>query len=293
MQWFWQGGFAPLDVGPLATASWLWTRVTNLFSQTMHYRLAVGWVVLTAIGVGSLSSRRRLTELAVVAGPLVLAVGAALLHQYPFTSGRVQLFLVPAVLLLSVEGATQLGVLLARIDARAAAAPLLALSAVGIHALVRTDVPPEIVRHPVRPFLQYAHAHWQSGDRIVVRYDDVQPLMFYAPRLGIDARDLEVGPCAGDPAFGAVLRNQMTQARRIWVAAADEESAAFRTALTQAGIATPVIVVGDRNPYGLLIDVERVPDAMRASLFQAVEPAPAPQSKWTCYGVFATGQARR
>lgn len=291
MQWFWGAGFPSAGIGPLDLARWIWHQLRSFFGQTLHYRASSVCVLLWVIGFFSLA-RRRADAAFLLASPLLLVATAGALHLYPFTPGRVGLFLVPPVLLLVAEGAERTGRLFRRAGALAAAFPLLLLAATAVYGAVRRDVPPDIDRPAVRPFLDVVHSSWQPGDRLFVHYMEAQQYLYYAPRFGFRAEDVVIGACSrgvGRP----YLRDAATLAgsSRAWVAMShrrDIEVDLLRSFLDAIGVRQwPATEDLDRG-YGYRYDLAASRGAgTRADTFPLPDALDHAQPfRWSCYGVF-------
>lgn len=134
--------------------------------------------VLCAIVGGLTLLRRMAAHFWMLVLPFPLLLGASALHVYPILQ-RTELFLIPAVLLLIVEGVYQLvrwvpiraqvvvGLLLA---AGIAAGPV---SSAGEH-LVKPRTHEEI-----RSVLEFVRDHWRPGDTLYVHYGAEYGLLYY------------------------------------------------------------------------------------------------------------------
>jgi hypothetical protein len=110
MNVFWAFAFPPWPPATWRDALWPVRRVLFLFLNPLDYSEPFGprvspWpaVVLFSVGVASLWRRNRLT-LAIATLPLLFGLAAAYAHRYPF-HGRLALYLVPGLILVTAEGA--------------------------------------------------------------------------------------------------------------------------------------------------------------------------------------------
>lgn len=276
MHWFWTSGFVPIEKGPGDVFWWLWQRSTGFFSQTLHYRFALVWVALALAGVASLGRRRAYEDAVLLLSPVVLLLAASALHAYPIATGRVVFFLIPSALAVVTVGAEASGRLLRRFVPGATALPLLIVGALGVHALVRTDVPREPLRHPIRPFLDRVARDWSIGDALFVHYDDAQPFLYYAPRYQFRASDVHVGACARGAARRYLQDVSAFAGRsRVWIAMthhSTEETDLLRAFLDASGRRIALNQEDLVADYGYLYDLS-------ASAYSAVSadtfPVPA------------------
>lgn len=143
--------------------------------------------LLLVFGFAGLALRDRVDRLAVVAGPGLLALLAALTGRYPL-GGRFSLFLVPFLVILIVRGLEDVAALVparAWRAALAAAAAMVLLALPVRDAVVHTYDPPR--REHIRPLLQRLVRDWKPGDGVYV-YRNAQ----YAFRYYGECRDCGV-----------------------------------------------------------------------------------------------------
>lgn len=93
---FWIGGFLPIPFHWNSALAWIGQRFVELFSDPtlLRYRWPLVFVALALIGMMVVWKRSRLT-FELLCGPAVVALGAAIAHQYPFR-GRLSFWLLPA-----------------------------------------------------------------------------------------------------------------------------------------------------------------------------------------------------
>jgi hypothetical protein len=135
---------------PLSVPAWAIARSAQVLDQPL--KPANGLLVpLTLLGVAAFARKGERARLVAMAGPGVLAFGAALAGAYPWSRSRVTIFLAPAVCLLTARGAeatfARLETLRGRGGARRAGAGVLAallvvaLSLPALRAAVKVVVP--------------------------------------------------------------------------------------------------------------------------------------------------------
>ncbi len=236
---FWQDGFMPaLSPHGGNNVLWLWNKFYDLFASDASYASAIVYMGLTALGTWSFWRRRReiaLITLAPVAGTLVAAVA----HQYPF-SGRLIMFLIPSLLIVSAEGAECVSRMFPNRVA-VGKAMLLALFA----------VPPiyDIVTHPpvyrfedIKPMLAYLRAQKLPDDAVYVYYGASQALSFYSKRYRIDDGNYIIGGCyRGNRRAYLRELDQFRGRPRVWVLFSHEltwlqERAAMISYLDRIGV---------------------------------------------------------
>lgn len=99
---FWAKGFADYS-RPLRLPLWLADNLVELFSYALR---PLGSLILVPLGFGvfDLWRSRRFDLLIALAGPFLLIVLAAFLHQYPLAAQRITMFLIPPAFLLAGHG---------------------------------------------------------------------------------------------------------------------------------------------------------------------------------------------
>jgi hypothetical protein len=126
--------------------------------------------------------------------PFLIAVIASACRVYPLY-GRPIAFLIPGLLLLVAAGTDGIR------RATAASLPRLGLLLVALlffHPVVgaaqQMMAPPQ--REELKPVVQYLQDHRREGDLVYVYYAAQFALRYYAPRLGVTARDVVTGTAA-------------------------------------------------------------------------------------------------
>jgi hypothetical protein len=185
MQGFWgvRHGFLPLPPRPTSGLAWMWTRMTQLFTERwmLEYPLPLFYSALTVLGVVVLWRQRRSVAL-MLAGPFVMTLAAAVAQQYPFHT-RVVLFLLPSVLM-------ALAVAMAWVKRPVFMAALL-LSP--LYTIV-TKRPPYVVES-YKPMFAFFQAHRQPNDSVYVFSTTSEAADFYGPRYELAAGTYYVGIC--------------------------------------------------------------------------------------------------
>src|SRR5215207_1474582 len=102
---FWRGGFAPVPVVSGAALRWFWNQLLSAFTDPTLLRYSWPALFLGVAAVGIVATWRRERAIALLLiGPFVVAIVAAVAHQYPLR-GRLMFYLMPALLLAVASGA--------------------------------------------------------------------------------------------------------------------------------------------------------------------------------------------
>ena len=192
---FWAPGFPPEPPSRVLETFWPLDQVVLLFGRGtpagLAYPLPALYGVLAVVGVGVLWVRNRRAALLLV-GPILVALGAAVARQYPFTD-RLVLFLVPSFLLAiaaAIDGLHRLVKPKSRLVAAGVAAGLLAPTVYPVAA-----TPPAYRIEDMKAVLSYVQARRQPMDGIYVYYGAAPAMTFYASQYGFARRDYAVGGC--------------------------------------------------------------------------------------------------
>jgi hypothetical protein len=210
MQWFWREGFLPRPVKSLEDVLWPVRALRDVFDLVLGYPWTGVYLAVAAWGLISLFRRARGTAL-VLAFPLAITLGAAMVRAYPFQL-RLVLFLVPALLLLVAEGAASLGEL-----SRSGVVATLLLVAVAAPvevALVRN--PPVWQLDEVRPVLAELQRRRQPGEAVYAYYPTWQAVRFYGPRYGLGFDVVDVGACHPKDLHDYLRELDRYRGRRVW-----------------------------------------------------------------------------
>jgi len=190
---FWNSSFMPLPPQSLDELKWFPDTLFGLFRNPGGlYLLGLGGA-LFLVGCWSLlrSNSRRLTLLA---GPMALALIASALHLYPF-GGRLLLFLVPALVLLMVEG---MRVLWRHTRSSSWVIPGLLVAVLLLYPMsssLRHLAQPH-TREEIKPVLEYVQQHRKAGDVIYLYRWSVPAFTYYADRYGLDLDECIKGTAA-------------------------------------------------------------------------------------------------
>jgi hypothetical protein len=175
---FWHKAFPDL-MSPVASIFWL-GRSTLGFFNYLWQPLGLPALVLAVLGGMTLWRTRRGVELACLALPGLLAVGAAVVRHWPFGGNHHMVFAAPAALILTAEG---LEALRGRLSLRHPVVGWTLIASLLLPGLADAvyRIWSSRLRHEVRPAIEYVRRHLVPGDRIVAQ--DPATVEFYAPDL--------------------------------------------------------------------------------------------------------------
>lgn len=297
MRRFWGHAFVPGD----DAAGWLWDGANGFFNQggtsfsdgSLHYRWPGLFVVLALVGAVALAIEKPL-HAALLCGPVLLTLAAAEARAYPF-GRRVDLFLLPLLLLLAVAGADRLGRFLTRRKLGEYASAL--LLPIAFTALWQS--PPPYKAEHIRPVIEQISDNWRNGDTLWVYYGAGQAFEYYRRLIPIRGK-VRVGKCSrGDPRD--YLR-QVDAARghaRVWIL--------LSHGFASQGVAERRLIVQYLDAIGeklqrfdagttenssmraeaLLYDLSDPPRLDRVSAKTFPIRSRHPTQSWTCYGTMS------
>jgi len=212
---FWAQGFVPDD----AAATWIWTTAKGFFGPpgpyafdgSLHYYWPALFVVLAAVGSVAMTLENPARG-ALLAGPGILTLVASAAHAYPF-GRRVDLFLIPLLILLAVGGASRLGRLVTRRKiGEYLPVLLLPLAIPGLW-----QHPPPYKPEHLRPVMQYVADHWEPGDALWVYYGAGQAFEYYRRLIPIHG-DIRVGDCSRTDPRDYLRQIDVERGRaRVWI----------------------------------------------------------------------------
>ena len=190
MLMFWARGFPP---APTSLDALAWTPQTlhNALRFALFNRLGDEIAIVAAIELaltllilpgGWWLARRAPYQAAVVISPIVAGLLASSLRLLPI-DGRVALWLVGPLLVLSGAGLSALAEWLPRFRALPATAGIV-FASTSVATVTILDPPPYYSQH-LRPVLEQVAEQMQPGDPIYVYYGARLSMRFYGPRAGI------------------------------------------------------------------------------------------------------------
>jgi hypothetical protein len=216
MNEFWAGAFLPLPLQWRSGANWFAARFTELFSDAtlLRYRWPAAFVLLAAVGIVVLWRGNRTTAW-LLCGPPVLALAAAMAHQYPWR-GRLAFWMLPTTMIAVSAGAEWVRSRASALHPIAGAVVLVAVMVPPVMALAQAPPPYELEHH--REMLSYLQQHRRAGDVIYVVQLQEVGTQFYGPRYGLQPGEWITGICDADDAR-SYLRDldRFRGVTRLWV----------------------------------------------------------------------------
>jgi len=218
MNEFWAGAFFPFPFHWSSGAAWIGQRFLELFSDVtlLRYKWPIMFALLAAMGIVVLWMRNRVAA-CFLCGPPLVALTAAIAHQYPFR-GRLAFWLLPAALLTMTAAADWIRSKASALHPAVGALVLLAFLIAPVMALAEA-LPPYEIEHTWE-ILSYLQQHRQPGDVIYVMQLNEVGTRFYGPRYGLQSNEWITGACDRDDSR-AFLRDidRFRGTRRLWVLA--------------------------------------------------------------------------
>jgi hypothetical protein len=188
LQDYWRHSFMPMP--PWRNAKWLIDAFLDMFEHPIGLSVAPIGAGLFLIGCVSLSFRRWQLALVLVTQLLVTLLASGLM-KYPF-SGRLLLFLAPAVILLIAEGIERLRLLLHRHSPAASFGLWLGMAALVLYGPIGAAF--ENLRHPdmgehIKPVMSYVSRNRLDADGIYVYSGAYPAFSYYLQQYGFDRDD--------------------------------------------------------------------------------------------------------
>jgi hypothetical protein len=190
---FWGQGFLPLPMKSFSDLRWFWDQPLSMFTDPtlLRYPWPALMLVVAAVGLVALCRRRRHVALILI-GPIVVAVFAAVAHQYPFR-GRLMFYLVPVLFVAIAAGAEWIRGQGGRLHPMLGSALTCALLVPPAWALVQARPPYDIESH--RAVLTYLQRQRQPGDVVYVFPLSRIGTLFYGPRFGLQPSEWVTATC--------------------------------------------------------------------------------------------------
>ncbi|HET9803326.1 MAG TPA: hypothetical protein VFP96_08825 [Candidatus Acidoferrum sp.] len=215
---FWAGAFFPFPFHWRTGAVWIGQRFSELFSDAtlLRYKWPVAFTLLAAAGIAVVWNRNRVVAW-LLCGPPLVALAAAIAHQYPFR-GRLAFWLLPAAILFLAAAIDRVRDKASRLHPAVGAATVLAVLVVPVLAIAEAP-PPYEIEHTWE-LLGYLQQHRQPGDAIYATQLEEVGMRFYGPRFGLQPNEWITGACDRDDAR-TFLRDmdRFRGTRRLWVLA--------------------------------------------------------------------------
>jgi len=193
MNSFWAGAFLPRPFHWGSSAIWIGQRFLELFFDPtlLRYKWPIVFALLAAAGIVVLWMRNRVAA-CFLCGPPLVALAAAIAHQYPFR-GRLAFWLLPAIVLTMSAAADWI-----RGKASAlhpAVGVLVVLVSFVVPVIALAEAPPPYELEHTREILSYLQQHRQPGDIIYVMQLSEVGIRFYGPSYGLQPSEWISGAC--------------------------------------------------------------------------------------------------
>ncbi len=190
---FWNPGFFPWPMKSPADIRWFWDQALTVFTDPtlLRYRWPALYLAVALLGIIELWRRRRDVALLLL-GPLVMALVAAVAHQYPFR-GRLTFYLIPGLLLAIAAGAEWIRRAAERYHPLLGGGLMIGLMVPPVVALA--EVPPPYDMEYQRVMLGYLQQHRRPGDVVYVMPLARTGVLYYGPRYGLVVGDWVTGVC--------------------------------------------------------------------------------------------------
>lgn len=179
----WGSSFVPAPT-TLSGALFIPRVMVHFFNESLGIRaLAYLCLLVAIIGAVSLWKRPNRAAFALTLAPIIVSLIAAAAKMYPFSAGRVSLYLAPSFILLLSAGIERIGAMSKRGSIPVQAA-----------LFVFFADPPSFVTHlqtpgwlteQIEPVLSTVAANRRPGDKIYVYWGATPATTFYGPRHGI------------------------------------------------------------------------------------------------------------
>lgn len=213
---YWSTAFMPLPPSSISDAGWFISTFFGIFKNPVGLYLS-GLAALSFLaGCISIYSEKKETFLLLIS-PILLTLLASGFHKYPF-SGRLLLFIVPAVLLLVAEGAE---LIRSKISSHNTA--VLGIIFIGLLLLYPVAITSYHLLEPhykeeIKPVIEYVRENPQDGDVLYIYYGAVPAFEYYSAKYGYDANDYIGGVSSRDNLSNYINDlDKLRGNRRVWI----------------------------------------------------------------------------
>jgi hypothetical protein len=214
MHSFWAGGFPPPSLRPRAVAAWLSDALSSIVRQLTGDRGGRPLVALAFVGVVGTWCRSPAKATA-LGMPIVFAVCAAALRQYPLTD-RPSLWAAPILLTASLSGAVFGARVLGARRWPSAVVPCAVASAAV--AMMFQESPVVQRKQDIKPVLRHIASTAQPGDALYVHFEAWQAATFYRGMLRHPPMTIIEGSCSSTDRRRPLLEIDRLRAHhRVWV----------------------------------------------------------------------------
>jgi len=229
MNKFWEYTYPRWPLRPAGVGTWLWNALREAAFAPMsgawprHLPKLFGALFVAGTAVLALRNRR---QLAVLLAPLAIAVSLTMAHRYPI-GGRVTLFVLPGLFVLTATGAEWVAALVGRLASRVrlpGAIPAVAIAAAVAFpaASVVAGTRPPAWADNGRPQVETLAAAVRTGDRVFVHHSIAKPFRWYWAMQSHADVPVLYGRCYnGDPRPYLSQVDSLRTFPRVWIAATD------------------------------------------------------------------------
>jgi hypothetical protein len=169
--------YTPATSSLLSQLKWPISTLLNIFQTTLGLRFP-GIAFLVCVFGGIILRRQTLEKLCLLVSPIALVWVASVVHKYPFSSGRILLFLAPAFLLLIAAGAQSL---IQTLWDKSRLIGFLAILLLFLHPLYLATyhfiVP--YTKQELKPVIHYMTQHHENSDVIYIYYSTQYAAKYY------------------------------------------------------------------------------------------------------------------
>jgi hypothetical protein len=211
---FWSGHFPPFPWWSLRNLPWLVDQWFQIVRDAGGLDAFVGGTLFMA-GCGAMFLRNR-AMLGMLIAPAALAVLASGLHAYPL-AGRLMLFFVPNMLLLTAEGTAAIA---EKVRYFPAIACVLLGTLIVAHPIEQTFRSLVYPRYPedIRSSISYIRSHEKPGDRWYIYHLARYQFWYYEDLYRLPARNVQIGiDCGNDVQCYAKDLDTLHGKARVWV----------------------------------------------------------------------------
>jgi hypothetical protein len=216
LHFLWSNAFVPAPTS-WRNAAFVPKVTLRFFNEALGIRtFASLCLVVVVVGMWSLWKRPNRETFALALGPVLVALIASAAKMYPYSGGRVSLFLAPSFLILFGAGIGRIGSFLPRGSVPIQVALFFFFA--NPPEFITHVTPPPWLREQIEPVLSTVSANRQPGDKIYVFWAAIPATIYYGPRHNIIRNSWVAGKLNGDDWHNYKGDfDQFRGAPRVWV----------------------------------------------------------------------------
>jgi hypothetical protein len=242
---YWEGSFMPFPPHSLADVKWVWSAFTRIMADPIGLSSTTMAVTAFAVGCATLFSANKVKSF-ILLSPLCFALLASGLHRYPF-SGRLMLFIVPAMLICVAAGIYQVLMYTGNFSLIVKSVVIVSLVLPFLQGSLYQLFSKPVLREEITSVLGYMRRHWLEGDSLYVHHGAIPAFLYYRQRYGF----AHTPPIEGAPSrneWEDYLRDLETLRGRprVWVL--------FSHIYRGGGAAEKVAILNDLDQLGTQLD---------------------------------------